>query len=78
MMPKPCELARQLPASTVLRLRRHKELCQLRRLLLHIWPSVERAMFGGQLFCHVTVVFVSDIQDNAASLLACASNCEAE
>jgi hypothetical protein len=78
MILKPCEFARQLRASTVLHLRHHRELCQLRRLLLHTWPSVERVMFDGQLFYHAAGTPVSDIQDDSTALLTCASSCEAE
>ena len=78
MMPEPCESVGQLRASTALHLRHHRELCQLRRLLLHIWPSVERVMFDGRLFYHATSALVSDIQDGWTALLTCANSCEAE
>lgn len=78
MMPKPCKFARQLRASTVLHLRHHRELCQLRRLLLHIWPSVERVMFDGRLFYHAAGALVSNMRDDSTVLLTCASSCEAE
>lgn len=78
IMPKPCGFARQPRASTVLHPRHHRELCQLRRLLLHIWPSVELVMFDGLLSCHATNTLVSNIRDNGAALLTCVNNCEAE
>lgn len=78
MMPKPYEFVTRLRASIVLHLRHHRELCLLQRLLLHIWPSVERVMFDGQLFCHATGSSVSNIRENPTALLTCTRSCEAE